>query len=97
MAKDKEEKNQEKQEQKAPATPDKITNEKQAKELAKKYIPNKKEDRYEIIIKDGEEVKSDRCDVMYVTEDRNVFFKQNEGEARNHAKKLGIKLFTVKS
>lgn len=63
-----------------------------AEKLAKSYV---KGDQFETIIKDGEEVQMSKYDVIYVTSDKNVFFKWNEGSARNHARNKGLKLFKV--
>lgn len=68
----------------------------QAKKFAQAYIL-KDEDRYETIIKDNKEVKADKCDIMFVTSDKNVFFKQHEGSARAHARRNGLKVFEVKN
>lgn len=70
---------------------------KEADKLAASYIPNDEEKRYRTIIKDGEEMKEDKYDVIYVTSDKNVFFKMNEGEARSHANKLKLQVFEVKN
>ena len=69
---------------------------KEATKLASSYIPKGKDGRYSIEEKDGEEVTTDNFDVMYVTSDQNVFFKSKEGQARNHANKYKLELFTVK-
>lgn len=69
---------------------------KEAEKLASSYIPKGKEGRYSIEEKDGVEVTTDNFDVMYVTSDKNVFFKNKEGQARNHANKFKLELFTVK-
>lgn len=67
-------------------------NQKDAEKLASKYLPK---DRYEKIMKDGKEVMVDKFDVMYVTSDNNVFYKENEGSARAHARDQKLKLFKV--
>lgn len=66
-----------------------------ASKMAEKYLP-KDEDRYEIIVVDGKEKKMDKYDVMFVCEDGNVFYKQNEGSARHYERKTGKKLIEVK-
>lgn len=35
------------------------------------------------------------CRVVIVTEDRNVFWQDNEGSAQNHAQKNNLKLFRI--
>lgn len=35
------------------------------------------------------------CDTIFVTEDRNIFWKQDENAARNHAERQHLKLFTL--
>lgn len=69
---------------------------KEATKLASSYVPKDKEGRYSIEEKDGQEVATDNYDVMFVTSDKNVFFKSKEGQARNHANKFKLELFTVK-
>lgn len=68
---------------------------KEAEKLAASYVPKSEEKRYETVFKDGKDVQIDKFDVMYVTEDKNVFFKQNEGEARSHARDRKIKLYRI--
>lgn len=39
----------------------------------------------------------DRYDILYVTSDKNVFFKDKRGQAQNHASKFKLQLFTVQN
>lgn len=68
----------------------------EATKLASSYIPKEDKDRYSVVEKSGIEVTTDNYDVMFVTSDKNVFFKSKEGQARNHANKFKLELFTVK-
>lgn len=68
---------------------------KEADKLAASFIPKDEKDRYNVVMQNGKEVNIDKFDVMYVTEDKNVFFKNKEGEARSHARKRNLKIFTV--
>jgi hypothetical protein len=77
-----------------PPIPASIESEKAAKDWAKQHIPKDKTHEEQEI--DGEKVKVPLYDVAFVTADRNVFWKSNEGAARNHAAKQGIKVFEVK-
>lgn len=68
----------------------------EATKLASSYIPKDDKDRYTVVEKNGDQITSDNYDVMFVTSDKNVFFKSKEGQARNHANKFKLELFTVK-
>jgi hypothetical protein len=68
----------------------------EAAKLAASYVPKDEEKRYEIVFKDGDkDIQIDKFDVMYVTSDKNVFFKWNEGQARVHARDQKLELFTI--
>lgn len=67
----------------------------EAKKLASSYIPEDESKRYMVVQKDGKDVNVDQFDVMYVTSDKNVFYKANEGEARSHARKNKLELFKI--
>lgn len=72
-----------------------IENMSDAKEHAIKYLPGD-DKRYSTAVINGEEVQVDNYDIMYVTSDKNVFYKANEGDARSHANKKKLQLFEVK-
>jgi hypothetical protein len=38
---------------------------------------------------------SDTVNTVFVTTDKNVFFKENEGAAESHRRKHGLKIFKV--
>lgn len=69
---------------------------KEATKLASSYVPKSNKDRYSTVERGGIEEVTDNYDVMFVTSDKNVFFKSKEGQARNHANKFKLELFTVK-
>jgi hypothetical protein len=68
----------------------------EAEKLAASYVPKEEEKRYENAFIDGKDIQVDKFDVMYVTSDKNVFFKKNEGSARTHARNNKLELFTIK-
>ena len=76
-----------------------INSQKEAEALAKKYVPKSDKDRYEKVTRPekADPVKIDKYDVLYVTEDCNVFMKDNEGSARSHASRHNLKIFEVKN
>ena len=66
----------------------------EANKLALSLVPKDEKVRY------GETPSGkliDRFDVLFVTSDKNVFFKSKEGQARNHASRNKLELFTVKN
>lgn len=96
MAKD--EKKEEAEKEVAPKVESKKPKEfgqKEAEKLAASYVPKDEEKRYETVFKDGKDVQMDKFDVIYVTSDKNVFFKWNEGQARIHARDQKLELFRI--
>jgi hypothetical protein len=75
--------------------PQKIENEEQAAKHAKTYYDAVKNKTEKVVIK-GKDVEIPLHDVMYVTDDYNVFYKKNEGEARSHARKIDSKVYEVR-
>lgn len=84
-----------KQEQEQPAKSEKMTLE-DAKKLAEKFLPKDESKRFEKGMHGNKEVNIDKFDVMYVTSDGTVFYKQNEGSARAHSRERKLELFEVK-
>ena len=74
-----------------------IDTQEKADKYAKKYIKDKDDPRryLEMQNSSGEDVKIDRCSVMYVTKDANVFYADKQGEAYAHKDRVGGKVFKV--
>lgn len=73
-----------------------VFGQKEADILAASYVPKDDAKRYHTVMRYGNEIVTDRFDIMYVTSDGNVFTKHKEGMARTHARKQKIEVFTVK-
>ena len=72
----------------------KVFGQDEANKLALSLVPKDEKVRYG----KGPDGKTlDRFNILFVTSDKNVFFKDKEGQARNHASKFKLQLFTVQN